>query len=242
MKEELLEIVENKKISKDVFLLKMKGDDLSFCKEGQFASLSIPSFYLRRPISLFDVEGDYVYFLYKVLGQGTKVMTTLNSGTKLKTLLGLGNGFDISQAKKPLLIGGGIGIAPLFYLAKQFKKKGVEVTFLLGFKNKDEVILEEEYAKYGKVIIVTDDGSYKEKGNPVSYLNSHDLDFDYYYACGPQVMLKYLVQSYKQGEVSLKARMGCGFGACMGCSIKTVNGPKRVCKEGPVFKAEEVLL
>ena len=160
----------------------------------------------------------------------------------IPTLVGLGNGFDTSKANRPLLIGGGIGIAPLYHLAKVLVKEGKKPLIVLGFKNKDEVIYEEEFASFGKVYVTTDDGSYGYKGNPVSFLKENQLDFDYYYACGPQVMLKYLSLAYPNGEVSLEARMGCGFGACMGCSIETTTGPKRVCKEGPVFVSSEVKL
>lgn len=240
MKEVNLTVLENKKINNDVYLLKMEGDTSSISNVGQFSNLSLKGYYLRRPISNHEVKENEISFLYKVLGHGTRDLTTYKEGDVIPTLLGLGNGFNTSLANKPLLIGGGIGIAPLYQLAKDFKNQNKEMTIILGFKNKDEVIYEEQFKQFGKVIVTTDDGSYGYKGNPVSYLKENNVDYDYYYACGPLIMLKFLTQAFKNGEVSLEARMGCGFGACMGCSIETKLGPKRVCKEGPVFKADEV--
>ena len=240
MNEINFEILSNEKVGKDIYRLAMKGDVSSVTNVGQFAMLSLPNHYLRRPISIHEVKANEIVFLYKILGQGTKELSTYQKGNVLPTLVGLGNGFDITKAKKPLLIGGGIGIAPLYDLAKQFSLYGIKPIILLGFKTREEVFYEEEFKQYGDVIIVSDDGTYGEKGNPVSYLKNHSIDFDYYYACGPYIMLKYLTQAFKNGEVSLEARMGCGFGACMGCSIMTKNGVKRICKEGPVFLATEV--
>jgi dihydroorotate dehydrogenase electron transfer subunit len=168
-------------------------------------------------------------------------MTNLQVNEELEVLVGLGNGFDVSVAKKPLLVAGGIGIAPMYALAKKFNEEGIKPTILFGVSRESDLVLLDEFAKLGELIITSDDGCKGYKGNVVSYLKEHDVDFDYYYACGPQVMLKYLAQYNSNGFVSLEARMGCGFGACMGCSIETINGPKRVCKEGPVFKASEVL-
>ena len=241
MKEEALTILSNEKVGLDVYLMKLQSQDKLDLKAGQFAELKIDKFYLRRPISIFEFKDNQVGFLYKVLGKGTKAMSQMKKGETIDTILGLGNGFDLSKSNKPLLIGGGIGIAPLYQLGKELKALNKEVTFLFGFKNKDEIIMIDEFSKIGNVIITTDDGSYSYKGNPLSYLKDNQIDFDYYYACGPLVMLKFLSSSFANGEVSLEARMGCGFGACMGCSIKTTNGFKRVCKEGPVFKASEVI-
>lgn len=241
MKEQVFTIIENKPVSKDVFLLTLKGDTFEIVGSGQFANLKLKNYYLRRPLSIYDYTSDTLTFLYKVLGKGTLELSQYKKGEKISILIGLGNGFDTTIARKPLLIGGGIGIAPLYHLGKEFKDKGIDVTYLFGFKNKDEIIMIDEFKKLGNVLITTDDGSYASKGNPVSYLKENKIDFDYYYACGPLVMLKYLSKDFQNGEVSLEARMGCGFGACMGCSIKTTNGFKRVCKEGPVFKASEVI-
>ena len=157
-----------------------------------------------------------------------------------KGLVGLGNGFDVTKAKKPLLVAGGIGIAPMYNLAKRFNELGIKPTLIYGARSKDEIVLLDEFEKLCNVIVCTDDGSLGFKGTSVFYLEKNKVEYDYYYSCGPYRMLQALAEYSKNGCVSLEARMGCGFGACMGCSIKTTNGPKRVCKEGPVFMASEV--
>lgn len=242
MKEVILEVVDNINVKNDIYLLTLSGDVSEIKNSGEFAELKLNNYYLRRPISIHDVENNTVKFLYKVLGHGTRDLTKYKKGDKIPTILGLGNGFINKDSKKPLLIGGGIGMAPLYKLAKDFTNKGIKPTIILGFKNGEEVCYVEEFSKYGNVIVTTDDGTYGYKGNPVSYLKENNVDYDYYYACGPQIMLKFLTLYSLNGEVSLEARMGCGFGACMGCSIETKNGVKRVCKEGPVFYSSEVIL
>ena len=242
MKEVILEVVDNINVKNDIYLLTLSGDVSEIKNSGEFAELKLNNYYLRRPISIHDVENNTVKFLYKVLGHGTRDLTKYKKGDKIPTILGLGNGFINKDSKKPLLIGGGIGMAPLYKLAKDFTNKGIKPTIILGFKNREEVCYVEEFSKYGNVIVTTDDGTYGYKGNPVSYLKENNVDYDYYYACGPQIMLKFLTLYSLNGEVSLEARMGCGFGACMGCSIETKNGVKRVCKEGPVFYSSEVIL
>ncbi len=242
MKEVILEVVENINIKNDIYLLTLTGDVSEIKNSGEFAELKLNNYYLRRPISIHDVDSKTVKFLYKVLGHGTRDLTKYKKGDNIPTILGLGNGFINKDSKKPLLIGGGIGIAPLYKLAKDFNNKNIKPTIILGFKNENEVCYINEFSKLGNVIVTTDDGSFGFKGNPVAYLKENDVDFDYYYACGPQIMLKFLTLYCTNGEVSLEARMGCGFGACMGCSIETKNGVKRVCKEGPVFNASEVIL
>ena len=242
MENVVLEIIKNEAVGKDIYSMRLKGDVSSIKSYDEFINIKLDGFYLRRPISVSDYDNGYVDILYKVLGQGTKLMTTLSIGTKLDVLIGLGNGFDISKAKKPLLIAGGIGIAPLIGLAKGFNKLGIKPTLVYGARSKDDIVLVDELKQYTNLIISTDDGSLGFKGNVCECIKDLKPEFDYYYACGPQIMLKYLIQDYKNGEVSLEARMGCGFGACMGCSIETINGPKRVCKEGPVFMASEVIL
>lgn len=240
MKEQILTILSNEKVGKDTYLLSLQGDCHAIADSGQFAEISLPDHYLRRPLSIYDYTFDSVTFLYKILGRGTKALSTYEKGMKLDVLLGLGNGFDTSLSSNPLLIGGGIGIAPLYHLGKQLLEEGKKPTFLFGFKNKEEAIMIKEFEKLGKVILTSDDGSLGYKGNPVSYLRENKVSQDFYYACGPLVMLKYLSKAFPLGQVSLEARMGCGFGACMGCSIKTSSGFKRVCKEGPIFLASEV--
>lgn len=241
MNQKILKILSNVQVGKDTYQMKLEAKEEFHSLPGQFCEIAIPGFYLRRPLSIFDQEKNTITFLYKVLGEGTKVLSKMKDGESLDILLNLGNGFDLEKSSSPLLIGGGIGVAPLYLLAKELKKQNKEVKFLLGFKNREEALLIDEFKKLGEVYLTSDDGTLGEKGNPVSYLMNHNLDFDSFYACGPLVMLKYLSQTPFHGEVSLEARMGCGFGACMGCSIKTTNGFKRVCKEGPVFKKEEVI-
>ena len=241
MKNVVLEITKNEQVGKDIYSMRLSGDCSEIKSYDEFINIKLDGYYLRRPISVSDFSKDYVDILYKVLGHGTNYMTTLKVGQKLDVLIGLGNGFDISKSKNPLLIAGGIGIAPLIGLAKGFNKLGIRPKLLYGARSKDDIVLVDELKKYSDLYISTDDGSLGFKGNVCEALKSLNLDFDYYYACGPQIMLKFLALDFKNGEVSLEARMGCGFGACMGCSIETTNGVKRVCKEGPVFKAEEVI-
>lgn len=237
-----LKVVSNVKVGLDTYLLKLSGDTSSIKNPGEFAELKLNNYYLRRPLSIHDYDENNVEFLYKVLGHGTKDLTSYKEGDVINTILGLGNGFQDLDSKYPLLIGGGIGVAPLFNLAKEFNKRGIKPTLILGYKNINEVSLVEKFSEVANLIITTDDGSYGYKGNPVSYLKNNNVKFDKYYACGPLIMLKFLTEFNQNGYVSLEARMGCGFGACMGCSIETKNGVKRVCKEGPVFSAVEVIL
>ena len=238
----ILTITKNEQVNHDTYLMKLSGVLSDIKNSGEFIEIRLDGYYLRRPISVCDFTEDDVTILYKVLGHGTKDMTTYPVGKKLNCIVGLGNGFDISKAKKPLLVAGGIGIAPLIGLAKRFNEKGIKPTLVYGAAKKEDLVLIEELEKYTNLHLTTDDGSLGFKGNTVAYLKENNIDFDYYYSCGPQVMLKYLAQFNSNGCVSLEARMGCGFGACMGCSIETTNGPKRVCKEGPVFEASEVIL
>ena len=241
MKNVVLEIKENKKISEDIYLMRLEGDLSDIKNPGEFVEIKLDNYYLRRPISVHDFSETHLDLLYKVLGHGTKDMTKYEKGTKLEVLVGLGNGFDTNASKNPLLIAGGIGIAPMYALAKEFNKKGITPTLIYGVSREVDLVLLDEFSKISKLIICSDNGERGYKGNVVSYLKEHDVDYDYYYACGPQIMLKYLKEYDDKGFVSLEARMGCGFGACMGCSINTTLGPKRVCKEGPVFLASEVI-
>lgn len=241
MKNVILKITENKQLSKDIFLLKLEGDLTEIKNPGEFVEIKLDNYYLRRPISVHDFTNTSLTLLYKVLGRGTKDLSTYEIGKELDVLVGLGNGFDVSKSKKPLLIAGGIGIAPMYNLALKFNNLGIKPTLIYGISREIDLVLIEEFSKITNLIICSDDGSVGYKGNVVSYLKENNLNFDKYYACGPQIMLKFLKQFNEDGYVSLEARMGCGFGACMGCSIETINGPKRVCKEGPVFEASEVL-
>ena len=241
MKNVILKITENKQLSKDIFLLKLEGDLSEIKNPGEFVEIKLDNYYLRRPISVHDFTNTSLTLLYKVLGRGTNDLSTYEIGKELDVLVGLGNGFDVSKSKKPLLIAGGIGIAPMYNLALKFNNLGIKPTLIYGISRETDLVLIEEFSKITNLIICSDDGSVGYKGNVVSYLKENNLNFDKYYACGPQIMLKFLKQFNEDGYVSLEARMGCGFGTCMGCSIETINGPKRVCKEGPVFEASEVL-
>ena len=241
MKDVKLKIEANVKVGKDVFLMRLCGDCKEIKNPGEFIEISLPGYYLRRPISVCDFSENHVDILYKVLGHGTKDMSTFTSGMELDVLVGLGNGFNVKNNIKPLLVAGGIGIAPMVALAKKYNELGIKPTLVYGAATKDDIVILETLEEICDVNVCTDDGSLGFKGNTVQYLNANKLEFDYYYSCGPQRMLQALAESYPNGCVSLEARMGCGFGACMGCSIQTTNGPKRVCKEGPVFEASEVL-
>lgn len=242
MKNVVLKIESNQPVGKDIYLMRLVGDLSSIKNPGEFVEIKLPNYYLRRPISVCDFSNTHVDLLYKVLGHGTKDMTNYPIGTELEVLVGLGNGFDLTKANKPLLIGGGIGIAPMFGLARAFNELGIKPKIIYGVGKQSDLVLIEELEKLGDLIICSDSGEVGYHGNVVSYLQENNVDYDYYYACGPQVMCKYLKALTDKGCLSLEARMGCGFGACMGCSIETTNGPKRVCKEGPVFEASEVLL
>ena len=236
MKREILSVISCRDLNAGVYELVLSG--ASDMRAGQFVELSVPGFYLRRPISVADSADGVLTLLVKEAGEGTKKLRTVKSGDTVDALTGLGNGFD-TNAERPLLVGGGIGCAPLYKLAKDFAAAGVRPTAVLGFRNAAEVYYAEEFARFCDVVIATDDGSAGVRGNAVSAAES--IDFDRFYACGPQVMLRAAAEKLVYGQVSLEARMGCGFGACMGCSIKTTKGYARVCKEGPVFEAEEVV-
>ncbi|HKL94448.1 MAG TPA: dihydroorotate dehydrogenase electron transfer subunit [Clostridia bacterium] len=240
MQEQILKVISNVRLNESTYKLELFGDDLKM-SSGQFVEVKLDNFYLRRPFSVAKCEQHSLTLLYKVVGFGTKEMTEIKPSDTLSVLTYLGVGFDVERAKKPLLIGGGIGSAPLYQLALEFNALGIKPTIILGFRNKAEIFYYEEFKKLGDVIIATDDGSFGEKANAVSVLKSSKLDFDFYYACGPMVMLKALAEFSTLGQLSLEARMACGFGACMGCTILTTKGAKRVCKEGPVFNAKEVV-
>ena len=217
------------------------GDTKAIKNPGEFINITVPNYYLRRPISVCKFSDKHVDILYKVLGRGTKDMSSFEEGMELDVLVGLGNGFNVKENIKPLLVGGGIGIAPLFALAESFNKIGIKPTLVYGARSKDDIVLLDELNKLCDVIVCTDDGSLGFKGNVIECIKQSNIDFDYYYSCGPYKMLEFLSKAYPNGCVSLEARMGCGFGACMGCSIHTTKGPQRVCKEGPVFEATEVI-
>ena len=239
MQDLILKVKSNTKVGKDIYHMVLEGD-IDISNIGEFVNIEIPGYYLRRPISVMEYSKGQVEILYKVLGHGTNDLSKFKENDELKVLVGLGKSFDINKSKKPLLVAGGIGVAPMFRTIREFNEKGIRPVMVYGARSKDDIVLAEELKKGCDLYIATDDGSLGFHGNVVSAIKELKPDYDYYYACGPQIMLKFLSLFDNNGEVSLEARMGCGFGACMGCSIETTNGPKRVCKEGPVFEASEV--
>jgi len=241
MKQGLFEIVENIALTDMVYKMTLRGDTSAITAPGQFVNIKLEGLYLRRPISVCDVQGDLLTIIYKVVGKGTEQMSHMQEG-KLDILTGLGNGYDLSLAgDKPVLLGGGVGVPPMYLLAKRLLAEGREVQVILGFNTKAEVFYEKEFAALGaNVTVTTVDGSYGTKGFVTDVLK--DMDYSYFYTCGPEPMLKAVYKaSVTSGQMSFEKRMGCGFGACMGCSCKTITGYKRICKEGPVMKKEEIL-
>ena len=218
----------------------LEGDTSDITAPGQFVNIKLDGLYLRRPISVCDCEDGVLTIIYKVVGKGTEQMSKMREGT-LDVLTGLGNGYDTSlSGDKVLLIGGGVGVPPLYMLAKKLIDEGKSVSVILGFNTKSEVFLEKEFALLGAdVTVTTVDGSYGVKG---FVTNAMDVDYSYFYTCGPEPMLRAVYNTSKtSGQFSFEERMGCGFGACMGCSCKTVTGYKRICKDGPVLRKEEIL-
>lgn len=241
MKDCLFTVLQNRKLTDTVFRMDLQGDTSAFTAPGQFLNIALSGLYLRRPISVCDINGDTVTILYKVVGAGTKQMSTLPAGTKLSVLTGLGNGYDTSASgDTPLLLGGGVGVPPLYLLAKNLLKEGKAVSVVLGFNTKSEVFFEEEFKALGcHVTVVTADGSYGQKGFVTDALPE---GYSHFYTCGPEPMLKAVYKATgTSGQFSFEERMGCGFGACMGCSCKTITGYKRICKDGPVLRKEEIL-
>ena len=246
MKQTTFTIEQNKELAANAYKMVLSGDTSAITKPGQFVNIALPGRYLRRPVSVCDCEPGRLTLIYKVLGEGTADMTKMQPGTKLDVLTGLGNGFDLTRAgDRPVLIGGGIGIPPLYWLAKELIRTGKTPAVVLGFNSKDEMFYVEEFRKLGcEVTVATADGSYGIKGyvtNAVIEASGATKNrFSQYYSCGPSPMLKAVHALPLPGQLSLEERMGCGFGACMGCSIKTTDGYKRVCKDGPVFDKEEL--
>ncbi len=238
----LYEIISNKKLAESIFEMILKGDTSSITAPGQFINIKLDGFYLRRPISICDYDDNTITIIYKVVGSGTEVMSKMNTGEKLDVLCGLGNGFDTSKSMdKPVLIGGGVGVPPMYNLCKKLIAEGKEVTVILGFNKKDEIFYEDEFKKLGAdVKVATVDGSYGIKGFVTDALKC--TEYSYFYTCGPMPMFKAIeYTATTSGQYSFEERMGCGFGACMGCSCKTKYGNKRICKDGPVLEREEII-
>ena len=241
MKQGLFNVAENIALTDSVYKMRLVGDVSAITAPGQFINIKLDGLFLRRPISVCDVSDDSVTILYKVVGEGTERMSQMKEG-QLDVLTGLGNGYDTTiSGEQPLLIGGGVGVPPLYLLAKKLIAEGKSVTVILGFNTKDEIFYQEEFEKLGaKVFITTVDGSVGIRGFVTDAMK--ELSYSYFYTCGPEPMLKAIFRSsVTSGQLSFEERMGCGFGACMGCSCKTVTGYKRICKEGPVLKKEEIL-
>jgi len=233
-------VAENKPLTREVYRMVLKGDVSAFTAPGQFLNLKLEGRFLRRPISLCDLGEDSAAIIYKVVGQGTAQMAAMQPGEKLDVLTGLGNGYDLADAgEEPLLIGGGVGVPPMYLLAKRLRAQGKAVHALLGFNKASEIFYEEEFRALGcTVTVATADGSYGVRGFVTDALPK---SYSYYYCCGPEPMLRAVYKTAKgSGQLSFEKRMGCGFGACMGCSCKTITGYKRICKEGPVLRKEEI--
>ena len=241
MRQLLFEIKENKPLTKDIMEMVLAGDTSDITRPGQFVNIKLDGLYLRRPISICDAEEGKLTLIYKVVGKGTEQMKDMTEGS-LDILSSLGNGYDTSiSGEKPLLIGGGVGVPPLYMLAKELVKEGKEVFVILGFNTKEEIFYEEEFKALGcKVYVTTVDGSYGIKGFVTEAMK--EIDYTHFFTCGPEPMLKAVWNASKtSGQLSFEERMGCGFGACMGCSCKTLTGFKRICKDGPIMMKEEIL-
>ena len=242
MKQAIYEVKENICIANGIYKMILLGDTSDITKPGQFINIKLDGKFLRRPISVCDYDGSSITIIYKVVGAGTEDMSHLKAGDKLDILIGLGNGFDTSKSKGDvLLIGGGVGVPPMYRLCNDLIKEGKAVTVILGFNSKEDVFFEEEFKALGaKVYITTADGSYGVKGFVTDVMK--DLTYSYFYTCGPMPMFKAIEAiANTSGQYSFEERMGCGFGACMGCSCKTKYGNKRICKDGPVLEREEII-
>ena len=241
MKQSIFEIIENRPLTDSVMLMRLRGDTSDITAPGQFVNIKLSGHFLRRPISVCDCQGDILTIIYKVVGKGTEVMRDMKEG-ELDILTGLGNGYDMTVCgDSVLVIGGGVGVPPMYMLARLLREKGKRVTAILGFNTKVEIFYEEEFKALGcDTIVATADGSYGVKGFVTDAMK--DLSYDYFYTCGPEPMLRAVYNATAvSGQFSFEERMGCGFGACMGCSCKTLYGNKRICKDGPVLVKEEII-
>ena len=241
MKQTIFTIKENIALNENIMKMTLTGDTSDITSPGQFVNIKLSGLFLRRPISVCDCEGDTLTLIYKIVGRGTQMMSEMQKGEELDILTGLGNGYNTSlSGDTPLLVGGGVGVPPLYMLAKKLVSEGKKVSVILGFNTKAEIFYEDEFKALGAdVRVATVDGSYGVKG---FVTDAMDMDYSYTFSCGPEPMLKALYKASKtSGQYSFEERMGCGFGACMGCSCKTVTGYKRICKEGPVMEKEEIL-
>jgi len=242
MKDTLFTVISNREIAKNTYECRLSGDISDITAPGQFVNIKLDGFYLRRPISVCNVDGDVLTLIYKVVGEGTEKMSRAESGEKWLTLTGLGNGYDLAKSgDAPLLIGGGAGVPPMYLLCRELIKAGKKPTVILGFNTKDEVFYKSEFEALGaRVLVTTVDGSEGIKGFVTDAMRG--LSYSYFYTCGPEPMLKAIYNaSESSGQFSFEERMGCGFGACMGCTCKTKYGNKRICRDGPVLEKEEIV-
>ncbi len=243
MKQGIFTIVENRALTRDMYKMVLMGDTSAITASGQFVNVKLDGFFLRRPISICDWDAQTMTILYKTIGHGTHAMAKMAVGTELDILTGLGNGYDLSvSGDSPLLIGGGAGVPPMYALARLLIAKGKKVTVIMGFNTAAEIYYKEEFEALGaKVLISTVDGSTGCRGFVTDAMPDAGA-FTYTYACGPEPMLKAVYNTAQTGgQFSFEERMGCGFGACMGCSCKTKYGNKRICREGPVLVKEEII-
>lgn len=242
----IYDVISNEEIADKTYKMVLHGDTSKIKAPGQFLNIKIDNekTFLRRPISINDYDSNTITIIYKVFGEGTKILSTMKKADTLDILGPLGNGFTVKNTKeKQMIIGGGVGIPPLYSVAKKLYEQNIKFDVVLGFNSKVDIFLEEMFKSLGaKVYVSTIDGSYGYKGNVLDIIKSENLNVNYYYACGPEKMLHALVKEDYQGQLSFEERMGCGFGACMGCSHVTKTSYKRVCKEGPVFESHEVVL
>ena len=241
MKDIEFTVLNNEQIAPSVFMMKLEGDCSDITAPGQFVNIRLDGLFLRRPISVCDLDGNVLTIIYKAVGKGTEQMSRKLSGQKLWLLTGLGNGYDLSCCgDSPLLIGGGVGVPPMYLLAKKLVDLGKKPAVILGFNTEKEIFYEEEFKALGcSVTVTTVDGSYGVKGFVTDALPEN---YSHFYCCGPEPMLKAVYRStVTSGQFSFEKRMGCGFGACIGCSCKTITGNKRICKEGPVMRKEDIL-
>lgn len=242
MKQSIFTIKKNEPLTDSVWKMVLAGDTSAITSSGQFVNIRLDGFFLRRPISVCDYDAETLTILYKTVGKGTQYMSTLSEGDQLDILTGLGNGYDTSKSgEKPLLIGGGVGVPPMYRLAKNLLAEGKQPTVILGFNTKAEVFYQKEFEALGvPVLVATADGSLGTKGFVTDVVKTLP-DYTYFYTCGPEPMLKALSDvTTTSGQLSFEERMGCGFGACMGCSCETKYGTKRICKDGPVLEKEEI--
>ena len=242
MKQSIFTILTNEALTPSVYRMTLSGDTSAITAPGQFVNIRLEGKFLRRPISVCDWEDGKLTLVYKVVGHGTAQMAAMAPGEKLDILTGLGNGYDLGLVgDAPLLVGGGVGVPPMYGLAKHLRAMGKEVQVILGFNTREEIFYEQEFKDLGcAVTVTTADGSYGVKGFVTDAMKN--MHYSHFCACGPEPMLKALyAASTTSGQMSFEERMGCGFGACMGCSCKTLTGSKRICKDGPVMKKEEIL-